>query len=94
VLFARRGDPGLDDLNGLLAMIGADLVPHTGEMARIAIEAFKQFGKGQGNSAKLNFCDCAAYALAKALDAPLLYKGGDFSGTDVKAWRWLRTPDS
>lgn len=54
------------------------------ELARGAIAAFERFGKGR-HAAGLNFGDCFAYALAKSLDAPLLFKGGDFAKTDVKA---------
>lgn len=51
----------------------------------IAVDAFMQFGRGSGHPAKLNFGDCMAYALAKSLDAPLLYKGGDFALTDIRS---------
>ena len=53
------------------------------EQARLARIAFRRFGKGSGHPARLNFGDCFAYALAKAFDAPLLYKGGDFGHTDI-----------
>lgn len=46
--------------------------------------AFQQFGKGMGHPAKLNFGDCMAYAVAKVHDVPLLYKGTDFSQTDIR----------
>jgi ribonuclease VapC len=55
----------------------------TKAQARIAREAYRDFGKGSGHPARLNFGDCFAYALAKALREPLLYKGGDFARTDV-----------
>jgi len=51
--------------------------------ARIAREAYRDFGKGSGHAARLNFGDCFAYALAKAAGEPLLYKGTDFSHTDI-----------
>jgi ribonuclease VapC len=57
--------------------------PVTEQQARIAREAYRDFGRGSGHRAKLNFGDCFAYALAKALNEPLLYKGADFSHTDV-----------
>ena len=57
--------------------------PVTEEQARLAREAYRDFGRGSGHPAKLNFGDCFAYALAKALDEPLLFKGEDFSRTDV-----------
>ncbi len=51
--------------------------------AREALTAFGRFGKGISSKARLNLADCAAYALAKNLSAPLLFKGNDFSATDV-----------
>lgn len=50
--------------------------------AALALEAFYRYGKGQ-HPAKLNFGDCLAYGLAKDLGDPLLFKGEDFSRTDV-----------
>ena len=57
--------------------------PVTEAQARIAREAYRDFGKGSGHPAKLNFGDCFAYALAKARNEALLFKGDDFSQTDV-----------
>ena len=57
--------------------------PVTEAQARIARQAYNDFGKGSGHPAKLNFGDCFAYALAKAKREPLLCKGGDFSRTDI-----------
>ena len=56
----------------------------TVEHAYLARQGFLDFGKGR-HPAGLNFGDCFAYALAKALDEPLLYKGQDFSKTDIKS---------
>jgi ribonuclease VapC len=53
------------------------------DQARIAREAYKDFGKGSGHRAGLNFGDCFAYALAKVTGEPLLFKGDDFGHTDV-----------
>ncbi len=50
--------------------------------AQIAIEAYQKYGKGR-HPAALNFGDCCAYALAKSLNLPLLYKGNDFAQTDI-----------
>jgi ribonuclease VapC len=58
--------------------------PVTAEQARIAREAYRDFGKGSGHAAQLNFGDCFAYALAKAKAEPLLFKGDDFRHTDVR----------
>lgn len=60
------------------------IVPMDETQARIAREAYRDFGKGSGHKAQLNFGDCFAYALAKAMNEPLLYKGTDFSLTDVR----------
>jgi len=57
--------------------------PVTETQARIAREAYRDFGRGTGHPARLNFGDCFAYALAKALNEPLLFKGDDFTHTDV-----------
>jgi len=58
--------------------------PVTAHQARIAREAYRDFGKGSGHPAQLNFGDCFAYALAKDKAEPLLFKGGDFAHTDVR----------
>lgn len=57
--------------------------PVTEAQARIAREAYRDFGKGSGHPAKLNFGDCFAYALAKATGKSLLFKGDDFIHTDI-----------
>jgi len=57
--------------------------PVTEAQAHIARQAYRDFGKGSGHPAKLNFGDCFAYALAKARNESLLFKGDDFSQTDV-----------
>jgi len=58
--------------------------PVTREQARLAREAYRDFGKGSGHPARLNFGDCFAYALAKETGEPLLFKGDDFTHTDVQ----------
>lgn len=55
----------------------------TESQARIAREAYRDFGRGSGHRARLNFGDCFAYALAKAANEPLLFKGSDFTSTDI-----------
>jgi len=62
---------------------GLVLEPVTEEQVRIAREAYRDFGKGSGHRAQLNFGDCFAYALAKITGEPLLFKGDDFIHTDV-----------
>jgi ribonuclease VapC len=69
----------------LCKKIGLTIVPFDETQARIAREAYRDFGRGSGHPAKLNFGDCFAYALAKATGEPLLFKGKDFLHTDVKS---------
>ncbi|WP_245593477.1 type II toxin-antitoxin system VapC family toxin [Azospirillum halopraeferens] len=57
--------------------------PVTVEQAGAARSAHTKFGKGTGHPAALNFGDCFAYALARTLNAPLLYVGNDFAMTDI-----------
>jgi ribonuclease VapC len=61
--------------------------PVTEAQARLARQAYRDFGKTSGHPAKLNFGDCFSYALAKSKGEPLLFKGHDFSRTDVKSAR-------
>ena len=53
------------------------------EQSRVARQAFVRYGRGAASAARLNLGDCFSYALAKVLDEPLLFKGGDFAHTDV-----------
>ncbi|MEW6282661.1 MAG: type II toxin-antitoxin system VapC family toxin [Candidatus Eremiobacterota bacterium] len=59
------------------------VVPVCEEQARIAREACRDYGKGTGHPARLNFGDCFAYALSRATGEPLLFKGEDFGHTDI-----------
>ena len=68
----------------LLLAAGISIVAVTENQARIARAAYRDFGRGSGHPARLNFGDCFAYALAIELDEPLLFKGDDFSHTDVR----------
>ena len=82
VVEARKGEGGRADLGLFLVEAGIEVQPVTAEQAAIACDAFRRFGKGR-HPAGLNFGDVFAYALAKASGEPLLFKGGDFSGTDL-----------
>lgn len=62
-----------------------EIAPVTALHAKLARQAYREFGKGSGHPAQLNFGDCFAYALAKDRDEPLLFKGNDFTHTDVKS---------
>ncbi len=83
VIAGRFGDDAVwEPLDALLARLDVEIVAHDAALALIAREAFLRFGKGR-HPARLNFGDCAAYALAKANNLPLLFKGGDFAQTDI-----------
>ena len=82
VVEARYGSDGLRDFDRLMERIAVEIVPVDLEQARAAREAFRRFGKGR-HPAGLNFGDCFSYALARMLGEPLLFKGTDFSQTDL-----------
>ena len=82
IIDARRGPQSGRDLDDLVSGFGFEIEPVTLGQARIARQAYQDFGKGN-HPAALNFGDCFAYALAKATGSPLLYKGNDFSKTDI-----------
>jgi ribonuclease VapC len=67
----------------LLAALDARHVDLTEEIGRLAVTASATYGKAVGHPADLNLGDCFAYACAKALNVPLLYKGNDFAQTDL-----------
>lgn len=70
--------------NLVLEMARADVLIFDEPLADEALAAFLRFGKGR-HPAALNYGDCMAYAVAKSLDAPLLYKGNDFARTDIRS---------
>lgn len=83
VLIPRRGKEKAMELPAWLAAFGIDIHPVTPGQAMLAMEAFERYGKGR-HKAALNFGDCFAYALAKTLNARLLFKGQDFTHTDIE----------
>ncbi|MBM9578189.1 type II toxin-antitoxin system VapC family toxin [Leptospira sp. 201903070] len=81
----RLKDPVLSRLlDDAITKLKIHLEPVTIEQIQLARAAYKDFGKGSGHPAGLNFGDCFAYALAKNQRAPLLFKGEDFLHTDVE----------
>lgn len=85
VIESRYGAEGLRELDLFVNRAGIELVGVDVEQSQVARGAFSRFGKGR-HPAGLNFGDCFAYALARVLGEPLLYKGDDFSQTDVAAF--------
>ncbi|WP_287850494.1 type II toxin-antitoxin system VapC family toxin [Acidiphilium sp.] len=83
VIGSRKGETGRADLELLLRDGGFDVVSVTPQQATIAIEAFRRYGRGR-HRAGLNIGDCFSYALAAATDHPLLFKGDDFTHTDLQ----------
>ena len=73
----------IDDLNAFLDEAGITLSPVDADQARLALQARISYGRGMGHGGLLNFGDAFSYALAKSLDAPLLFIGDDFASTDI-----------
>jgi ribonuclease VapC len=85
VIDSKRDAVASREFDQFLRDVGVSISPVDEAQVRIAREAYRDFGKGSGHRAKLNFGDCFAYALAKATGEPLLFKGTDFSHTDITA---------
>jgi ribonuclease VapC len=84
VIGTRRGRESADEILAFLEALGIEIVPFAGPHIAGALAAYRRYGKGVHPKARLNLGDCIAYALAKSLDVPLLFKGTDFSATDIK----------
>ena len=85
VLRLRHGAAAVEKFWQLLADSEIEVVPFDEAQVRAAAMAFDRYGKGINPKARLNLSDCAAYALAKTMNAPLLFKGDDFSQTDLQS---------
>ncbi len=83
VMFGRHRADGLQDLADLMALISPEIIEFNVAQLQVAIDAFQRYGKGVNPAAKLNLGDCVTYALAKTSGFPLLFKGNDFSATDI-----------
>jgi ribonuclease VapC len=93
VLFSRIEPEAITTLDELMERAEINEVPFDREQSEVAFDAFRRYGKGQAHSAKLNIIDCAAYALARSRDLPLLFKGNDFAHTDVTSALAQRAAD-
>ncbi|WP_188517259.1 type II toxin-antitoxin system VapC family toxin [Alsobacter metallidurans] len=71
------------DFDAILIEAAIEVAPITDETSRLAVRAFERFGKGRGTAARLNLADCFSYASARALGAPILFKGRDFAATEL-----------
>jgi ribonuclease VapC len=83
VVHARRGERAVVLLDNFFGLPMFEIVPPGHQEMNAAYAAFVAFGKGSGHPAALNFGDVFSYALAKVRGLPLLYKGTDFSETDI-----------
>lgn len=85
IIVDRMSDPAIGrGLDTLLRIHGVMIVEVSASQAGLARQAYRDFGKGSGHPAQLNFGDCFSYALAAQRNDALLFKGGDFSHTDLK----------
>ena len=83
IVLGQYGSDMIERYDNLIEESGIMLVDFDKSLSRLSHEAYCLWGKGY-HPAGLNLGDCAAYALAKSLDAPLLFKGNDFARTDVR----------
>jgi ribonuclease VapC len=87
VIEAKKGDFGGREFDLLVHHAKIEIVPLTPEQSEIARSTWRKYGRGR-HAAGLNIGDCCAYALAKCAGEPLLFKGSDFSQTDIEAVHW------
>ena len=87
VIESRVGEVGGRELDLLLHKAAIEVVAVDAGQADLARHAYRQFGKGR-HPAGLNYGDCFAYALSQSAGQPLLFKGDDFSKTDVMVASW------
>ena len=85
ILRLRHGAAAVERFWKFLADVEIEIIPFDQAQVRAAAIAFDRYGKGLDPKARLNLADCAAYALAKTLNAPLLFKGNDFAQTDLRS---------
>ena len=85
VLDSRREPAISSKLDDLIEEVQMVIEPVTAAQARIARQAYRDYGKGSGHPAGLNFGDCFSYALARDKREPMLWKGDDFGHTDLRS---------
>jgi ribonuclease VapC len=87
VLRARLGESAVGLLYQLVDHLVSEVAPFDGIQPRLAIAAFGRFGKGMDHRPRLNFGDCAVYALAVSRGEPVLATGSVFAATDLPCYR-------
>jgi ribonuclease VapC len=83
VVEAKKGEAGGRELDLLVHRARIEIIPLNGDQVELALAAWRKYGRGN-HPAGLNIGDCCAYALAKYSGEPLLFKGKDFSQTDIR----------
>ena len=83
VIEAKKGEAGGRELDLLIHRARIEIISLNGDQVELALTAWRKYGKGN-HPAGLNIGDCCAYALAKYSGEPLLFKGKDFSHTDIQ----------
>jgi len=83
VVEAKKGEAGGRELDLLVHRARIEIIPLNGDQVELALAAWRKYGRGN-HPAGLNIGDCCAYALAKYSGEPLLFKGRDFSQTDIR----------
>ncbi len=81
VIGMRRGRESARDLMDFIQDLGIEVVPFAEPYVTLSLDAYARYGKGIHPKARLNLGDCTAYALAKQMNVPLLFKGNDFTET-------------
>jgi ribonuclease VapC len=89
VILSRKGPAGTRELDLLLHSAGVTIVSFEADQALLARAAYEKYGKGY-HPAALNLGDCCSYALSRSSGEPLLFKGNDFSRTDIGVARESR----
>ena len=86
IVMDRNRNPILSArLDEIFALAKVVIEPVTPEQARVARQAYRDYGRGSGHPANLNFGDCFSYALARVKREPILFKGDDFIHTDLRS---------
>jgi ribonuclease VapC len=84
VIEYKKGEAGASKFDELLQLIEPIIIAFDKQQAQLACIAWRKYGKGR-HPAKLNFGDCCSYAAAQQSNLPLLFKGNDFSQTDIQS---------
>jgi ribonuclease VapC len=85
IVIDSRRDPAVSrEIDEIIDRFNIQIEPVTAEQAKIARQAYRDYGKGSGHPAGLNFGDCFSYALARDKREPMLYTGNDFVRTDIR----------